>query len=78
MKFSHNICREYIPEKSKGEGSMVTLAERNRVKKEVFPKPVDDFEKYLKQQRLKTTFNGIEVAEFSWYKKLLGMSNSTN
>jgi hypothetical protein len=33
----------------------------------------DDFEKYLSEQRLRTTFNGTEVAAFSWYKKLLGL-----
>jgi len=34
----------------------------------------DDFEKYLKKQTLKTTFNGNEVAAFSWYKKVMGLA----
>lgn len=33
----------------------------------------DEFEKYLKNQCLKTTFNGIELETFSWYKKVLGL-----
>jgi len=33
----------------------------------------DDFNRYLKEQRVKTTFNGIEVAAFSWYKRILGL-----
>jgi hypothetical protein len=33
----------------------------------------DEFERYLSEQRLRTTFNGTEVAAFSWYKKLLGL-----
>jgi hypothetical protein len=54
---------------------MVTTVERKE-KKEVLQKSKkDDFEKYLNQQCLKTTFNGIEVAEFSWYKKVLGIKN---
>ena len=34
----------------------------------------DEFETYLKQQCLKTTFNGIELETFSWYKKVLGLA----
>lgn len=33
----------------------------------------DEFENYLKQQRVKTTFNGTELESFSWYKKALGL-----
>ena len=33
----------------------------------------DEFESYLKKQCLKTTFNGIELETFSWYKKVLGL-----
>ncbi len=33
----------------------------------------DEFETYLKKQCLKTTFNGIELETFSWYKKVLGL-----
>lgn len=32
----------------------------------------DEFEAYLKKQCLKTTFNGIEVDSFTWYKRMLG------
>lgn len=41
--------------------------------KETFTRVNDEFEKYLTQQRLRTTFNGLEVAAFSWYKKILGL-----
>jgi len=34
----------------------------------------DEFEKYLKKQCLKTTFNGVELETFSWYKKVLGLA----
>ena len=34
----------------------------------------DEFEKYLKKQCLKTTFNGLEMETFSWYKKMLGLT----
>ena len=33
----------------------------------------DEFELYLKNQCMKTTFNGIEIESFAWYKKMLGM-----
>jgi len=33
----------------------------------------DDFEKYLDKLRGCTTFNGMEVANFSSYKKYLGI-----
>ncbi len=38
-------------------------------------KPVfnDDFEKYLDKLRGCTTFNGMQVANFSAYKKFLGL-----
>lgn len=42
-------------------------------KKEVRSKFNDEFEKYLKRQCLKTTFNGLELETFSWYKKMLGL-----
>jgi transcriptional regulator with XRE-family HTH domain len=32
-----------------------------------------DFENYLKTQALKTTFSGLELETFSWYKKALGL-----
>lgn len=51
---------------------MMTLS-KTYAEKEVFCKANDEFEKYLVQQRSKTTFNGIEVAAFSWYKRILGL-----
>ena len=37
------------------------------------PKFNDEFQHYLKKQCLKTTFNGLELETFSWYKKVLGL-----
>ena len=36
-------------------------------------KKEDEFEIYLKNQCMKTTFNGIEIESFSWYKRALGI-----
>lgn len=33
----------------------------------------DEFELYLKNQCMKTTFNGIEIESFGWYEKMLGI-----
>ena len=33
----------------------------------------DEFQRYLKKQCLKTTFNGLELETFGWYKKVLGL-----
>lgn len=41
--------------------------------KTVQSKNMDEFEIYLKNQCMKTTFNGIEIESFSWYKKMLGI-----
>ena len=30
------------------------------------------FVNYVKSQTLKRTFNGLNIEEFSWYKKVLG------
>jgi len=49
---------------------MVMLTEKN---KETTSTANEEFEKYLIDQRTSTTFNGIEVAEFSWYKRILGL-----
>ena len=38
----------------------------------------DEFENYLKEQCIKTTFNGSELETFSWYKKVLGLVQSDN
>lgn len=37
------------------------------------PKFNDEFQRYLKKQCLKTTFNGLELETFGWYKKVLGL-----
>ena len=34
----------------------------------------DEFQHYLKKQCLRTTFNGLELETFSWYKKVLGLA----
>ena len=33
----------------------------------------EEFQHYLKKQYLKTTFNGLELETFGWYKKVLGL-----
>lgn len=33
----------------------------------------NEFDSYLKKQCLTTTFNGLEIETFSWYKKVLGL-----
>jgi hypothetical protein len=33
----------------------------------------EEFEAYLKERCMKTTFNGMEIESFSWYKKMLGI-----
>ena len=33
----------------------------------------DEFDTYLKNQCMKTTFNGIEIESFAWYEKMLGV-----
>lgn len=33
----------------------------------------EEFQHYLKKQCLKTTFNGLELETFGWYKKVLGL-----
>lgn len=54
---------------------MVSLATTNNAKelKNSKNKVSDEFESYLKRQCLKTTFNGLEIETFSWYKKVLGL-----
>lgn len=53
---------------------MVSLASTTNMKeKKVKSKFNDEFENYLKRQCLKTTFNGLEIETFSWYKKVLGL-----
>lgn len=54
---------------------MVSLATSSNTKEEkvVKSKFNDEFDNYLKRQCLKTTFNGLEIETFSWYKKVLGL-----
>lgn len=53
---------------------MVSLARTsNTTEKKEKVKFNDEFDNYLKRQCLTTTFNGIEVETFSWYKKVLGL-----
>ena len=52
---------------------MEMLASKVTRKKPVKSKFNDEFENYLKTQCLKTTFNGVELETFSWYKKVLGL-----
>ena len=52
---------------------MATLIEKIQTKDPVKSKFNDEFQNYLKKQCLKTTFNGLELETFSWYKKMLGL-----
>ncbi len=52
---------------------MSTLVEKLKVKPTIKSKFNDEFQHYLKKQCLKTTFNGLELETFSWYKKMLGL-----
>lgn len=53
---------------------MVSLATSTNTKeKKERSKFNDEFENYLQKQCLKTTFNGLEIETFSWYKKVLGL-----
>lgn len=53
---------------------MVSLSTATNIKEtKVKSKFSDEFDSYLKRQCLKTTFNGLEIETFSWYKKVLGL-----
>lgn len=57
-------------------GYPMAILTASSLKKEVKVKTSkfnDEFEKYLERQCLKTTFNGLELETFSWYKKMLGL-----
>ena len=51
---------------------MISLTEKQETKRSKNTYD-DDFQAYLKTQCLKTTFNGLELETFSWYKKMLGL-----
>ena len=54
---------------------MVSLATSTNQKTQKKSSRFDnEFDSYLKKQCLKTTFNGLEIETFSWYKKVLGIS----
>ena len=53
---------------------MSVLCTETTKDKKVKSKFTDEFDKYLKKQCLKTTFNGLEIETFSWYKKMLGLT----
>ena len=55
---------------------MSTLVEKLKVKPSIKSKFDGEFQHYLKKQCLKTTFNGLELETFSWYKKMLGLMQS--
>lgn len=57
----------------KGEGSMTAIVTQTTKEKKAKSKFNDEFETYLKAQCLKTTFNGVELETFSWYRKVLGL-----
>ena len=48
----------------------VTSIETKKKTKSTFN---EELENYLKKQQVKTTFNGVEIETFSWYKKVLGL-----
>lgn len=52
---------------------MSLTASKKLQEKPVKSKFNDEFENYLKNQCLKTTFNGVELETFTWYKKVLGL-----
>jgi hypothetical protein len=53
---------------------MVSIAESRKIKESTSKlKFSDEFDNYLKKQCLQTTFNGLEIETFSWYKKVLGL-----
>ena len=52
---------------------MAALTKETEKIEEKKSKFADEFDMYLKKQCLKTTFNGLEMETFSWYKKMLGL-----
>lgn len=56
------------------ENLMVSLTKTVKTtEQKAKPKFNDEFDSYLKKQCLQTTFNGLEIETFSWYKKVLGL-----
>ncbi len=52
---------------------MSNAAELTKNTTNITSKFTEEFERYLKKQALKTTFNGCDIETFSWYKKMLGI-----
>ncbi len=52
---------------------MSSTTQKKEVETSFKTKLNDEFQHYLKKQCLKTTFNGLELETFSWYKKVLGL-----
>ncbi len=50
-----------------------TATDLTKNSSKITSKFTEEFEKYLKMQSLKTTFNGCDIETFSWYKKMLGI-----
>ena len=50
---------------------MMTVAPKKSRKKFVNFK--EEFEQYLRKQRVNTTYNGIELNTFGWHKELFGI-----
>ena len=66
MRFDERVLLE-------AEDESVPLFERLKFV-EIFTSNLDEFDMYLKKQCLKTTFNGIELDTFNWYKNILGFN----
>lgn len=53
---------------------MVSLSTNIKTEAKIKSSKFDnEFDNYLQKQCLKTTFNGLEIETFSWYKKVLGL-----
>lgn len=53
---------------------MAQVASIDKSTTNISSKFTEEFEKYLKKQALKATFNGCDIETFSWYKQMLGIS----
>ena len=54
-------------------GEMVALTDKGKDKNILTAN--EEFDKYLMEQRTSTTFNGMEVDDFSCYKRFLGLKS---
>lgn len=67
------LSKKVLLFKKRKGATVVVLAEKLRAESPAKSKFNDEFQAYLKQQCLKTTFNGVELETFSWYRKVLGL-----